>query len=169
MLWPKKIIFVVLCALTSLYIPHSVAAGADEPGPAYFYIEFHTEAIIRNKVEFDIETELLKRLAAILEKHRARGSFMFLDIYPRMVKAYNPGPANMITDLEARGHEIGVHYHSWGPDAITIASTIRDIKGSGVSHVESLTTSFSRESPAEGGRTLRRSREVALPFAGHAR
>ena len=79
---------------------------------------------------------------------------MFLDIYPRMVKAYNPGPANMMKDLEARGHEIGVHYHSWGPDAITIASTIRDIKGSGVSHVESLTTSFSRESPAEGGRSF---------------
>ena len=168
MQWSKKIIL-VLCALTLLYIPCRVEAGVDAPGPAYFYIEFHTEAIIRNKVEFDIETELLKRLSAILEKHRARGSFMFLDIYPRMVKAYNPGPTNMMKDLEARGHEIGVHYHSWGPDAITIASTIRDIKGSGVSHVESLTTSFSRESPAEGGRSFANPAKVALPFAGHAR
>ncbi len=110
--------------------------------PVYFYIEFHTEAIIRNKEKFDIETELLKRLATILEKHKAKGSFMFLDIYPRMIKQYNPGSHNMITLLESHGHEIGVHYHPWGPPAITIASTIRAIKDAGAKSVTSLTTSF---------------------------
>jgi hypothetical protein len=148
----KSIMYVVLCALTLAYIPCSTAAVEDAPGPAYFYIEFHTEAIIGNKVDFDIETELLRRLAAILEKHRARGSFMLLDIYPRMIRAYNAGTVNIVRELEKRGHEIGVHFHSWGPKAITVASTIRDVKSSGVSHVESLTTSFSRDFPEVAGR-----------------
>lgn len=117
------------------------AAGQET---AFLYIEFHTEAIVRDAGEFAIETELLKRLAAILEKHRARGSFMFLDIYPRSIERFGGG-TNAIEELEARGHEIGAHYHAWGPPEITVGSTIRDIKKAGPKEVVSFTTSFNSE------------------------
>lgn len=137
----KTAVIAVLASLVALFRFFGTA-GAQMTDRAFFYIEIHTEAIIKSRADFDIETELLKRLAAILDKHRAKGSFMFLDIYPRMVKTYNAGPVNQITDLEKGGHEIGVHFHPWGPEFITIASTLHDIKNSGTRDVQSLTTSF---------------------------
>ncbi|MBI5454746.1 MAG: hypothetical protein HY956_08970, partial [Deltaproteobacteria bacterium] len=118
---------------------------AAEQEPVFLYIEFHTEAIVKNAEEYAIETELLKRLASILERHKARGSFMFLDIYPRAIEKFGGAGTNAIKELEARGHEIGAHFHAWGPPEVTVGSTIREIKEAGAKDVVSFTTSFNSE------------------------
>ncbi len=118
---------------------------AAEQEPAFFYIEFHTEAIVKNAEEYAIETELIKRIASILERHKARGSFMFLDIYPRAVEKFGGAGTNAVKELEARGHEIGAHFHAWGPPEVTVGSTIREIKEAGAKDVVSFTTSFNSE------------------------
>ena len=134
-------VFFIISTILCLISPD---ARAEAPAPALFYIEFHIEADIRNKAEFEIETALLQRLGEVLEKHRARGSFMFVERYPRMAGTYGSGAGNIITSLEKRGHEIGVHYHISGSGDATIASTIEALKDTGAKKVESLTTSFQR-------------------------
>lgn len=133
-----------LALLLLLLGPASCLKAAGQE-PVFFYIEFHTEAIVRDAGEYAIETELLKRLASILERHKARGSFMFLDIYPRAIDRFAGGGTNAIRELEARGHEIGAHFHAWGPKEITVGSTIKDIKKAGPKEVVSFTTSFNSE------------------------
>ena len=97
----RVILLAVACGVSTSLVPYGHEAWAGAPPPAFFYVEIHTEAIIRDKADFDIETRLLQRLAGILEKHGARGSFMFLDIYPRVAGTYIPGTETMVSILES--------------------------------------------------------------------
>lgn len=118
------------------------AVSGASPRPMMFYVEIHIDSVIKNDREFILVTENLQKLASILEKHGARGSFMFLDIYPRYFIEKFPTGKNLIADLEKRGHEIGAHMHTVGPQEVTVASTIRALKAAGASEIVSLTSPF---------------------------
>lgn len=65
------------------------------------------------RAEFEGVTKTVKRIAATLEKHGAKGTFEFLQWYADAALKYQGAGKNAITELEGRGHEIAVHAHSF--------------------------------------------------------
>ena len=100
--------------------------------PLYFYIEFHVEnpqfeVNPDDYGNFQEEMELLNELAGVLEKHGAKGTFLFRPHFPLALqkRIESAGVPNTLLQLAEAGHEIGVHEHPTLP----IGQATRIVRG----------------------------------------
>ena len=82
------------------------------------YFEIHCEnpniqPKLLNSSNFAVETSTLESVAKTLEKHGARGTFLFTKYYPlASLKYEGRGESNTIVKLARAGHQIGLHVHA---------------------------------------------------------
>lgn len=90
-------------------------SGGPAPGKLKFFYVIHvhdgldeTKPFLEN--EFSYVKDAVESIASVLEAHGAKGTFLFVRRAAEAAWNYQ-GEANLLKELEERGHDVGMHSH----------------------------------------------------------